>query len=782
MTEQEQKIETGIKDYVEHLRTTAKVFNESAKSAGLPVELDPTKVIAAIQSGVGLDNISSYWTREDDNGIVHETQIKTAIECTKLLHTQGARCGHVVGAMQSGKTTTSLALQWAGPILYTIESKGPVYPFYIIGSQTNHEDQTLRELNHFLAYYGDLELHLIPGANVEAKTLDPMFQRAPTLKMYRTHVLRNAFKETLDAPKLDQDLVHRRVGGKGSLKQIADLTRRATAEGYRPLMIIDEPQYGASDRLVITENGTEQRECVLTQILNRIESELGSSRNDHWFIGLSATPFELNDLSRLWEVRQALTENYSGFNYFNQSPISPGTDINPPITMSLSRFAEFIHVPFMAKVAMTAYDLDKQKAFASHAKKIRYDGDQESYRRATEEALRAAIYALLDQYKKEGKTVGFCIRAFNNNTKTESFIEKLNLDSGRIEVIRYYGHDVSSVSVKRAINQRKNKDLPYLIFVTNRARMADAFPVDVRFFLDFAKKASDLNSLLQGLLGRACGYGKKSTVVMSDANAAIVDAYIRTKGGYVHKTSRHSIPVGGYRRGAPTWMIKFRDDAPDSVMKNFFKRINEEVVQKNIQKGALKLRTGRTKKGEKFRTGPVLKIAEELKLFDHVEQPDIREKLFPQIPMEFHVARRDDVVPHIQQPSASLKYSVDSEGNCRYTFRWSDRDAGARGGAPGRAKGKRDTQQHMEPTIYVEKYDPATGKSIEDKGMPEGQQKSGDWRAFMVTFPLLEPIRELQAAEIALPIQRSTYNYLLTEGEKIIRDAEEMGKKEDENK
>jgi hypothetical protein len=765
------EIDDGINEYVDHLREMTSVFNDYAKEVGLPIVMDATSKIATVR-GVSLSSVASFWKREDDNGIVHETQIKTAVDCIHHLHTKDARCGHVVGAMQSGKTTTSLALQWAGPILYLLETN-PVYPFYIIGSQMSHEDQTLRELRHFLAYYGDLELRLSASAPVrpEVVPLDPMFMRVPSLTMYRTHVLRGAFEDLLDVPKLDQDLVHRRVGGEQSLKKIAELSRRATAQGFRPLMIIDEPQYGASDRMVTTDSGTNQRECVLTQILNRIEQELVSTRSDHWFIGLSATPFELNDLSRLWEVRQTLTNIYSGFNYFNGRPISEGVDIRPPQTLSLSNFAEEVKVPFLARVNMAAYDLSKRGAFLKHARKVKFVGDQDEYRAGTEEALRDAIYAILDKHKDE-KTVGLCIRAFNDNTKTENLIRGLALDESRIAVIRYYGSEVSGMSVKRAIAQRVNRSLPYVLFVTNRARMADAFPAEVRFFMDFAEKASDLNALLQGLLGRACGYGKRSTVVLSDSNAVIVEAYVRSGGAYVHRPSRHSVPVGGYRRGAPTGMIKLRVEADDRIVQEFFSRIDKEVLGAHIIPGSRKLNVVRAKNREKFRTGPILRIAEELGLFEHIESEAVRSALFPQIPVEFRVARREDAVPQTQKPGVTLRYSLDKGGNCRYTFRWSDRGAGARGGAPGRAKGKRDVEQHIEPTIYVEKFDPETGEPINDKGSLE--LKPGGWRTFMVTFPLMAPVRELQAAEIALPKKLCTYNYLMTPHEQAIRDEAEM--------
>jgi len=762
-------IKAGIDEYEQHLLDMADVFNTHAAVNGLAIVLDPTNVIASVKSGVLLPLVASFWRREDDNGIVHESQIKTVIDCIHLLYTETARCGHVVGAMQSGKTTTSIALQWAGPILYLLKGK-PVYPFYIIGSQMNHEDQTRRELRQFIAYYGGLEIKMAQGTAALTTSLDPMFNSSPTLNMYRTYVLRGAFNDILDVPNLDDDLVYRRVGGEQSVKKIADLCRRAMKEGYRPLMIIDEPQYGASDRLVATDTGAlQQKECVLTQILNRIEAELGSTRNDHWFVGLSATPFELNDLSRLWEVRQALTDKYSGFNYFNGRPISENVDIKPPVTMSLSKFADWVKIPFMAGVNMPAYDLSKLSAFDTYAKKNGYSGNQSDYRAAVEEALRASIYLLLKKYESEEETVGLCIRAFNDNTKTEALINALALDPKVVEVVRYYGN-VSGVSVKRAIAQRKDRELPYVIFVTNRARMADSFPAEARFFMDFAQKANDLNALLQGLLGRACGYGKKSTVVLSDANAAIVDAYVMTKGGYVHRTSRHSIPVGGYRRGAPTGMLKLRVEMDDPVVRSFFAQINARVVAPNTESGSLKLRAGRTKSGVEFRTGPILRIGEDLNLFDHIESPGVRTKLFPQIPSGFHVARRSDSVPHTQKLGTALRYAVDKNGDCRYTFRWSDRDSAARGGAPGRAKGKRDSQQHMEPTLYVEKFDPKSGETIEDKESPS---IPGNWRCFMITFPLREPVRELQPAEIALPIGRSPYDEWMTDEERTIRDQAE---------
>jgi len=769
------QLDRGLSAYVEHLGMIVTTFNEWAAHEHLPVRMHAGNAIAAVTKGVGLARIAPFWSREDDSGIIHEAQLKTVIECLVQLHADSHRCGHVVGAMQSGKTTTSLALQWAGPALYLMTGQRAC-PFYIIGNQTNHEDQTKTELDRFLAYYGDVELKLVrdDGDATPLAALDAMFARSPSLATYREHVLRGTLEEFYAVPQLE-DIVHRRVGGEQGVRRIAELCRRATEQGYRPLMMIDEPQFGASDRIVVGEDGPVRRPCVLMQIFDRIEQGIGSSRNDHWFVGLSATPFELNDLERVWEVRQSLTADYSGFNFFNGSPISPGIEIARPTTMGLSGFAAWIKVPFLANVSMSAYD-KTGSTFARHAKKIGYEGDQVAYQDDVEEALRRAIYELLHRYADdETWPVGLCIRAFNDNARTRALIGKLALDPDRIEVMEYFGAQAGGASVKRAIHRRQRPDLPFVVFVTNRARMADAFPVQVRFFMDLAQKASDLNALLQGLLGRACGYSKKSTVVLSDANAGIVDAYVATNGGYVHRTSRHSVTVGGFRRGAPTGMIKLRSDMTDPVVRRFFEEIDGRVVGAHVRPGSAKLSVGRARAGtggNGFRTGPILRIAEELDLFDHIEQPAVRTALFPQIPTGFKVARSDDAIKHARQAGVELRYQLDGHGDCRFTFRWSTRDAKAQGGAQGRAMGSKDVGgQHMEPTVYLEKVDPETGEIIE-RDIGGKDEQPGNWRAFMVTFPLREPVREIEAADVAYPVQFSPYNDWMKPEEQDRRDAE----------
>lgn len=751
--------------YIAHLQLITTAFNDWADAKGLKIHMNADKMIDAVVNNHGVPTkIVRFHSRVDDTGIIHVTQLKTVIDCFIKLLNSPLNCGHVLGAMQSGKTTTSLALQWAGPALYLLTGTR-TYPFYLISSQTNHEDQTTSELEAFLRYYGDIE---IVSTENPSPDLDAVFISHPTLSTYRDHILSDV-SDVFNVPHLG-DEIYRRVGGDVGIRRVAERCLWATGLGYRPLMIIDEPQYGASDRMVNGEAGLERFPCVLAQIFNRIEQFLGTERRDHWFVGLSATPFELNDLSRVWEVKQYLSLPYSGYNFFNGEEISPDVTIIPPVTIGQTRFANQIGVPFLAQVSTAAY-YATASAYDRFARKIGYAGSQLDYRQEVVETLRVTIYNVINSYAESEHPVGLCIRAFNNNNRTLEFINNLRLDQSRIEVLNYYGNDATGASIKRIISQRHSKQLPYLIFVTSRARMADAFPVDVRFFMDFSQKASDLNALLQGLLGRACGYGKRSTVVLSDQNIGIIDAYVATTGGYVHRTSRHTVTVGGFRRGAPTSMIKLNRDMDDVIVRLFFEQM-DELVGSILSEGKTSIKGLPRSKSAGFRTGPILSSATALGLFDHIEQPVNRAKLFPQIPTGFKIARSHDQVKHTRREGVFLKYAFDPEGDNRYTFRWSSREDGAQGGAQGRARGQHDAaglDTHMEPTIYVEKFNAATGEIIYDRHKPV--QLPGKWRAFMVTFPLVDPVREINTATIALPNETCVYDSQMTEEERELRNS-----------
>jgi hypothetical protein len=767
-------VKAKIAEYVAHLERIERAFNEHAGERGLGVRLEAKGAVAAIGHGTGVARVMRFADRVDDTGVLHDAQLMTALDCIGELLTAPQNNGLVLGAMQSGKTTTSLALQFAGPIVYLLTGRC-LYPIYLITSHTSQEDQTKQEIARFLDFYGELaivvdEEHrctLIEYVRQQIK-VDPVFIFSPTINTYREHVLKSALTDTFMGPRID-DFVQRRVQGE-SIKRVANLCRNANAKGFAPLLIIDEPQYGASDRLVKVEDTFERRPCILLQIFDRIDEALGEDAPDRVFIGLSATPFELHDIEAVWTVRQYLTSAYTGFNYFGGRVIDANADVTPPRTITFESFGNEIKQPFLGDVSLAAYDAEPQ-VFARFAQKTGYSGTQHQYRKQVEDTLRATILHMA----RSGSTPasGICIRLFNNNIRSHRLIEQLHLPPSEIEVVEYFGSDHRGQSVKRAIRQRSRHDLPFLIAVTNRARMGDAFPREVEWFLEFSNKAANLNALLQGLLGRACGYNKKSAVIMSDENERLVEDYKRTDGGYIHLTSPHSMVVGPHRRGAPTTLIRLRRDMDDPLVQRFFEEIDRQVVEPHLTQASATLRPKKRANG--FRTGPILRIAEELGLFDHLESEDARAKLFPSYP-KFRIARAGDEASNTRDKNKKLRYFLDDEGNCRFTFReWTG--TSNHGGARSRGYGKRDAADQtlagdtLEPQVNVRKFDPVTGEAIDDKRVAGAwtdgaDRRVGDWRAEMMTIPLVSPVREVVAGRKTFPIERGVFANLLNPSER----------------
>lgn len=769
-------VQRRVDDYVAHLEKIARVFTEHAHDLGLGVRLNAKAAVQAVRAGNGFGRVMRFCDRIDDSGVLHDAQLMTALNCVGELLTAPQQNGLVLGAMQSGKTTTSLAFQFAGPIVYLLTGRC-LYPIYLITSHTSQEDQTKIEIARFLEFYGELaveidEKHsctLIEYARfAKGIAIDPFFEFSPTINTYREHVLKKALPDTMMGPRLD-DFIQRRAPGEG-IRRVADLCRKANEMGFSPLLIIDEPQFGASDRFVKTEDEQiERRPCVLLQIFNRIDAALGHDANDRVFIGLSATPYELHDISAVWKVNQYLTSKYSGFNYFGGKVIDADADVSPPKTMSFSELGNEINLPFLEKVSLNAYR-QNPTAFRRFAKTIGYEENQSHYRVDVDRTLRETILRIARSGTTPGR--GICIRLFNNNGRSHRLLETLNLPPDEIEVIEYFGSEHKGRSVKRAIRQRSRPDLPFLIAVTNRARMGDAFPREVEWFLEFSNKAANLNALLQGLLGRACGYGKNSTVVMSTENTQLVEDYKRGQGGYIYKTSPHSVIVGAFRRGAPTSLIRLRRDMDDPLVAEFFNRIDREVVAPHIIQGSPKLSAKRSRDDGNYRTGPILRIATDLGLFEYLERPENRERLFPTYP-DFRIARADDEVQHSRSPDRKLRYTLDENGDCRFTFREWTPGASTHSGARSRGYGGRDAANRneagdtLEPQVNMRKFDPVTGELIDDKRkngevLERHERRPGHWRAEMLTLPLVSAVRELQAGEATYPVLHSPFAALLS--------------------
>ena len=101
----------ALASYDNHRQAVCKTFNEHANRRGLPIKVSAPRATGGALAAQAV----AYASRgNDDTGIIHDEQAKTAVECLFHLWKDEKRQGLVLGAMQSGKTTTSLTLQWAG--------------------------------------------------------------------------------------------------------------------------------------------------------------------------------------------------------------------------------------------------------------------------------------------------------------------------------------------------------------------------------------------------------------------------------------------------------------------------------------------------------------------------------------------------------------------------------------------------------------------------------------------------------------------------------------------
>jgi hypothetical protein len=207
--------------------------------------------------------------------------------------------------------------------------------------------------------------------------------------------------------------------------------------------------------------------------------------------------------------------------------------------------------------------------------KMTYD----QYRAAAIGSLRDALIWLAQ--KNEGQPFGVCIRARNNNNFARALEHELRL--GRVyETMQYNGEEAKDRSVKHLLATRRRPNDPYILFVTNRARMGDAFPRSAKYFIELAEKFTDMNAMFQGFVGRACGYNKKTEIVLSDYNAQMLRIVVAVEGRYVFKPSRGSTIVGKRRRGRPASMLRLYRNG-DAKVEKFFAGLDSGFLTRRLK-------------------------------------------------------------------------------------------------------------------------------------------------------------------------------------------------------
>jgi len=730
-------VQDRVDRFIAHLRRVEDVFNSASREHGLGVEISAQAAIKGIKAGVGVQRAMDYTDGADDSGILHDEQIVTAVAAIAQI-VAGNEQVLVHGPMQSGKTTTSLAMQLTAPTYYLIKGRA-LYPFYLLTAHTSQEEQTLHELQRFVGFYSNLTFHRT-AKTVPLAAFNTVFTHTPTLEIYRENVLKDALEHGLFSQQLKpEDFMSTRVMGE-KIDRIAARLKKIVNAGFVPLLIIDEPQYGVMDRIVEDPNTKTRRkvESVFKRIFRAVERVLKVPKGSHAFVALSATPYEMYDIEGITVVRQKLGGGYQGFNFFAGEAIDPDAKCSPPTIVSLSEAATRYKESFLGKINMAAFNKSERFVKVRRRLDVPEKMTHAQYRAACVGALGKTLRKIALDHP--GESFGVCIRSRNNNDFARVFATELGIDDV-YETLHYSGDGVRGMSVKRLLATRKNPRKPYVLWVTNRARMGDAFPKSARYFIELTEKFTDMNSMFQGFIGRACGYGKCSTVILSDANADMIRTVSYVDGRYVFTPSRGSVIVGRKRRGRPSGLVVV-ERGDDSVLERFFSAIDNGFRHERLTTVTGKSLPLKRKGGgaDDLATAPLFRLAAATGLFEHVESPANRDRIAPGYP-DFHIVREDEQIVSTGRVTGKIGYKLDGKGGCTVIAReyTSDlRQSGVRG---------RGEQKTLLPQVVFRKYNPATGKTMTD---PE-HRREGEWRAHALVLPLLRPVSPIIAADVTLP-------------------------------
>lgn len=514
--------------FLDHLDDFEDSWNSSLADVGLGdcrIEASP----GSLQSKKSVHD----FIRGDTQGRIYANQIRTAAELAKAVHDHPGQSGICLGSTMSGKTGTANSCYWIAPIMYSLTGK-KYMTVTLLPNKIGLESQTKNENERFRDFYGDCNLYY--RGQLGGSLLHYYHEINGIRGMDRLY---NIADET--SGKRSTSPIVRRT--KNMIERIKQISRLATEMDISVIFLTDEPDWGCG------------ADGVAWQMFE--EAVMDEQGNGHCFIGFSGTPYEFMNISNIWEVRQRLADVYCGFNFMNGSAIDPTVSIPMPILQSLYRFEQQTGIRNFRNIHSCCYDneerfvQERDKINRRLAKKgIPYDDMREfpyyheQYRHEVEKSLAQAInWCLIKPNLRNGQ--GLLLRMINDNGRTENLIAKLKpLVHSSIEFLPYMA-DRTHEEVEKMIKHRQGaaENKPYVVCPTGAARMADRFPVSLKYGIELAENGHvSLRALLQGTVGRLTGNNKGNPtplIVLAHKSQETMNYFISTKGRpYKAPTSR----------------------------------------------------------------------------------------------------------------------------------------------------------------------------------------------------------------------------------------------------
>ena len=570
---------------LDHLDDVSRQLTRGLKSLGIVIERDPQmnyeKEIDKNENLVRF--LKARAKGKTVSGMLFPNQIETLCDIFSRLSEEPGQCILCIGAMMCGKTGTAGGTQLAGPIFYLLRGT-KYYPVHLLPVRRGHEQQTHHSLAMFQALYQDLRIRV---RSVSGKVVSLRQYRAGAhavhnlpyvyedgsidLARYKAKIIREALTDHVREIEKGGRSVGDIFGNtyaRRSRKKVSPVQKLCLAakeDGFTVVLVIDEPHWGS------------KKEGIQHRMLRNMEREVRDIDDHHTIIAFDATPFQIAN-AQFAVVPHRLTADYCGPNCWAGAPLDPAVKTKDLLLLTFQDFAAQHGIPNFAMIHRGAYSTARAyKSFIAtwnkqHHTEINWSYSE--YRQVVEDTLHRAIHRLILR-PTDGRTRGICIRIMKRNDDTKDLIKRLNL-SDKIKVIEYMANS-AQVSVEDAIADAAPTE-PYVVFVTGAARMADFFPQHCTHFFDWTETVSNQIALMQGMFGRACGYGEPRWVVMNQRSITYIRHYVETDGQYTMKPGPQcSTPVG--RRGAPNINIRIGvDKCTDPIIAKIWREITDRII------------------------------------------------------------------------------------------------------------------------------------------------------------------------------------------------------------
>lgn len=582
---------TTFQPVTDHQERVVRLLNDGLARRGVGIEFTLPARMKEPGHLRGDTKCQEYMTYMDagmhPDGILHDSQIETTCDTIKQILDNPTKCIVILGMMQCGKTGTAHGCHFVTPILYLLRGI-KYYPISLTTNRKGQTEQTRDEYEMFLALYGGLEIRATePKKANKVISLNAYRDMAMSLKIYQNEIMRGMLEDQIeiDPSVVDPRNQHvERTNNPRRIENIRKLCREAKRLGFKVLLIIDEVHWGAGCSTTIDE---QEHGGVMDRMLSAIHANLKDEDDAHIFIGLSATPYALLFLDRVHVIYHRLGDGFCGANFFNGEVIDPDANTVMPRLASFADQGDRWHIPYLDGIDPNRFK--DQYAYEKWCKKYKCEVSWETYRTRCIKSMANAITIAL----QDGAV---CLRFINNNSTmgdvdhdgkaitSGSVLHRLQRQLEDVHIVAYNA-DKAKQKVKTVLRPLIKKAKRILIVVTGAARMADAFPANVRTFLDFTNKSVHLTALLQGSYGRSHGYGKivngvAPMVVMSDANVEALTGWIGQKGRMTQSVSHDTMQTLGRSSNRVRQLTvgeKMGDSKVDAVLTKLRQTITDKM-------------------------------------------------------------------------------------------------------------------------------------------------------------------------------------------------------------